>query len=287
MTITLLGTGLLGRAIAGRLQSVGHTVTVYNRTTTKALPLQTCGITVLTRPEQAIAHSDCVVLMLADAAAIQAVLLTPASLAVVRGKTVIQMGTIAHEESRALQTEIERVGGSYCEAPVLGSIAEAQAGTLLVMVGGTEEQFVHWGPLFRSLSREPRLIGPVGKAASLKLSLNQLIAAEISAFALSLGMVQRAGVPVDTFMAILKESPLFAQAFEKKLPRLLTRDYQHPNFSTRHLLKDMELFLREASSYALTTNSLDGIRPVLKQTIAQGLGDSDYSAIFEVVNPVQ
>ena len=287
MTITLLGTGLLGRAIAGRLQSVGHTVTVYNRTTTKALPLQACGITVVTRPEQGIAQADCVVLMLADAAAIRAVLLTPASLAVLRGKTVIQMGTIAQEESLALQTEIEKAGGSYCEAPILGSLAEAQAGTFLLMVGGTEEQFVEWGPLFRSLSREPRLIGPAGKAASLKLALNQLIAAEISAFALSLGMVQRAGVPIDIFMAILKASALFAQAFEKKLPRLLTRDYQQPNFSTRHLLKDVELFLREASGYALTTSSLEGIRPVLERTIAQGLGDSDYSAIFEVVNPIQ
>ncbi len=286
MTIALLGTGLLGRAIAGRLQSVGHTVTVYNRTTTKARSLQACGITVVTRPEQAIAQADCVILMLADAAAIRAVLLSPASLAVLRGKTVIQMGTIAQEESLALQAKIERVGGSYCEAPVLGSLAEAQAGTLLVMVGGTEGQFAQWGPLFRSLSREPRLIGPIGKAASLKLALNQLIAAEISAFALSLGLVQRAGVPVDTFMAILRESALFAPAFEKKLPRLLTRDYQHPNFSTRHLLKDVELFLKEASGYALTTSSLEGIRPVLERTIAQGLGDSDYSAIFEVVNPI-
>ena len=286
MTIALLGTGLLGRAIAERLQSVGHTVTVYNRTTTKALPLQAYGITVVTQPEQAIGQADCVILMLADAAAIRAVLLTPASLAVLRGKTVIQMGTIGQEESLALQAEIERVGGSYCEAPVLGSLAEAQAGTLLVMVGGTEGQFAQWGPLFRSLSREPRLIGPIGKAASLKLALNQLIAAEISAFALSLGLVQRAGVPVDTFMAILRESALFAPAFEKKFPRLLTRDYRHPNFSTRHLLKDVELFLKEASSYELTASSLEGIKPVLEQTIAQGLGDSDYSAIFEVVNPM-
>ena len=287
MTITLLGTGLLGRAIAERLQSVGHTVTVYNRTTTKALPLQSCGITVVTRPEEAIAQADCVVLMLANAAAIRAVLLIPASLAVLRGKTVSQMGTIAQDESLALQAEIERVGGSYCEAPVLGSVAEAQAGTLLVMVGGTEGQFVQWGPLFRSLGREPRLIGPAGKAASLKLALNQLIVAEISAFALSLGLVQRAGVPVETFMAILRESALFAPAFEKKLPRLLTRDYQHPNFSTRHLLKDAELFLREASGYALTTSSLEGIRPLLERSIEQGLGDSDYSAIFEVINPAQ
>lgn len=287
MTIALLGTGLLGRAIAGRLQSVGHIVTAYNRTTTKALPLQACGITVVTRPEQAIAQADCVVLMLADAAAIHAVLLTPASLAVLRGKTVIQMGTIAQEESLVLQTEIEHVGGSYFEAPVLGSLAEAEAGTLLVMVGGTESQFVQWSALFRSLSREPRLIGPVGKAASLKLALNQLIVAEISAFALSLGLVQQAGVPVDTFMAVLRESALFAPAFEKKLPRLLKRDYQHPNFSTHHLLKDVELFIREASSYAITTSSLEGIRPVLERTIAQGHGDSDYSAIFEVVNPIQ
>jgi 3-hydroxyisobutyrate dehydrogenase len=286
MTITLLGTGLLGRAMAERLQSVGHTVTVYNRTTTKALPLQACGITVVTRPDQAMAQADCIVLMLADAAAIRAVLLTPASLAVLRGKSVIQMGTISQEESLALQSEIERVGGSYCEAPVLGSLAEAQAGTLLVMVGGTEGQFVQWGPLFRSLSREPRLVGPVGKAASLKLALNQLIAAEISAFALSLGLVQRAGISVDTFMAILRESALFVPAFEKKLPRLLTRDYQHPNFSTRHLLKDVELFLKEASGYGLTTSGLEGIKPVLQRTIAQGLGDSDYSAIFEVVNPI-
>jgi 3-hydroxyisobutyrate dehydrogenase len=286
MTIALLGTGLLGRAIAERLRSVGHSVTVYNRTTTKALPLQACGITVVTRPEQAIIQADCVVLMLADAAAIRAVLLTSASLAVLRGKTVIQMGTIAQEESLALQVEIERVGGSYCEAPVLGSLAEAQAGTLLVIVGGTEGQFAQWGPLFRSLSREPRLVGPVGKAASLKLALNQLIVAEISAFALSLGLVQRAGVPVNTFMAILRESALFAPAFEKKLPRLLTRDYQHPNFPTRHLLKDVDLFLKEASGYELTTSSLEGIRPVLERTIAQGLGDADYSAIFEVVNPI-
>ena len=79
---------------------------------------------------------------------------------------------------------------------------------------------------------------------------------------------------------------MFTPVFEKKLLRLLTRDYQRPKFFTRHLLKDVELFLKEASGYALTTSSLEGIRPVLERTISQGLGDSDYSAIFEVVNPI-
>lgn len=118
MTIALLGTGLLGRAIAERLQSVGHTVTVYNRTATKALPLQASGITVVMRPEQAMAQADCVVLMLADAAAIRAVLLTQASLAVLRGKTVIQMGLIAQEESLALRPKssesVDRIARRRC-----------------------------------------------------------------------------------------------------------------------------------------------------------------------------
>ena len=120
----------------------------------------------------------------------------------------------------------------------------------------------------------------------MKLALNQLIAAEMSAFALSFGLVQRAAVPIDTFTAILRENALFATTLEKKLPRLLTRDYKHPNFPARHLLKDVELFLKEAFSYELTASCLEGIRQVLERNIAQRLGYSDYSAIFEMVNPI-
>lgn len=284
MTIALLGTGLLGRAIAERLRATHHSVIAYNRTAARALPLQTCGVIVVTHPEQAIVQADAALLVLADAAATREVLLTPAVAKILRGKTIIQMGTIAPDESTTIQIEVKRFGGTYCEAPVLGSLAEAKAGTLQIMVGGTEEQFARWNPLFRSLSREPHLIGPVGAAAALKLALNQLIAAEISAFALSLGLVQRTGVPVDTFMTILRESALYAPAFEKKLPRLLKRDYHNPNFSTRHLLKDIELFLAEATKQKLAVSSVEGIAPILRRTIERGLGDVDYSALYDVID---
>lgn len=286
MTVALLGTGLLGRAIGERLRATHHPVIAYNRTAARALPLQACGVTVVTHPDQAIVQADAALLVLADAAAIRAVLLEPAVAKLLRGKTIIQMGTIAPAESAAIQIEVNRFGGTYCEAPVLGSIAEAKAGTLQIMVGGTEEQFARWSALFRSLSREPRLIGPVGAAAALKLALNHLIAAEISAFALSLGLVQRAGAPVDTFMTILRESALFAPTFEKKLPRLLKRDYHNPNFSTHHLLKDVELFLAEATKQQLVVSSLEGIVPILRKTIEHGLGEVDYSALYDIVNPL-
>jgi 3-hydroxyisobutyrate dehydrogenase len=285
LSIALLGTGLLGRAIAERLQAVGHHVVVYNRTPAKALPLQAQGIAVVGTAELAVAGTDCVLLVLTDAQAIRSVLFSPACSSALKDRTVIQMGTIGSKDSLEIQREMEGHGGTYCEAPVLGSLSEARSGTLFVMVGGTEGQFARLTPVFRSLGREPRLVGPVGQAAALKLALNHLIAAETAAFALSLGLVQRAGVSVDTFMSILRESALYAPTFDKKLPRLLKRDYHHPNFSTRHLLKDVRLFLQEAAAQGLTVGSLEGLPSILESAISQGCGELDYSALYEVLNP--
>jgi 3-hydroxyisobutyrate dehydrogenase-like beta-hydroxyacid dehydrogenase len=71
------------------------------------------------------------------------------------------------------------------------------------------------------------------------------------------------------------------------LPRLLKRDYHNPNFSTRNLLKDAELFLAEATKQQLVVDSLEGIVSLLRKTIRQGLGEVDYSAISDIINPLR
>lgn len=285
MNVAVLGVGLMGRPMAERLKASGHAVAVYNRTKDKIADLPAQGIGVADHPEGAIRAASCVVLMLADVMAIREVLLTGPAQRELAGRTVIQMGTIGPWESRALQQDVEAAGGAYLEAPVVGSIAEARAGTLIVMVGAGPAQFARWSDLLRCLGPEPRLIGPVGQAAALKLALNQLLACQMAAFALSVGLIQREGIPVETFMAILRNSTLYATAFDKKLSRVLNRDYGNPNFSTRHLLKDVDLFLMEATARGLETGGLDGIRPLLKKTIAQGLADMDYSALYQAVHP--
>ncbi len=285
MQIAVMGTGLMGSPMAVRLRKAGHAVVAYNRTREKVEPLREDGIAIADRPEEAIGNAECVILVLADESAIRSVLLTDSSTRALAGRTVIQMGTIGPRQSQALHEEITAAGGEYLEAPMLGSIAEVRAGTLLVMVGATPTQFERRQDLLRCLGREPRLIGPVGKAAALKLALNQLIAAETAAFSLSLGLVQRRGVPVETFMDILRGSALYAPTFDKKLPRLLKRDFTNPNFSTQHLLKDVDLFAKEASELGLDPSSLEAIRPLLHKTITEGLGDADYSALYSAVNP--
>lgn len=285
MRIAVIGMGLLGRAVAERLHDSGHTVRVYNRTASKTEPLRARGIAVAETADAAVASADCTLLFLADAAAIRSVLFPPASPVDLRGRAIIQMGTISPEESRTFQRAVSDGGGDYFEAPVLGSIAEARAGTLIVMGGGTAEQLRRWDSILSSLTSAPCLIGPVGQAATLKLALNHLIAAELSAFALSLGLIQRSGISVDQFMSILKTSALYAPAFEKKLPRLLARQYDNPNFPTSHLLKDVNLFAEEAQRHGLNIAGVERLLTILEQTIARGYRDKDYSALFESIDP--
>lgn len=283
--IALLGTGLLGGAIAERLHGSGLSIVVYNRTVAKTRSLQLQGIAVASRAEDAVERAHGIILVLTDAGAIRSVLLNPSCAPRLAGKTVIQMGTIGPDESLALQRDLGDFGADYLEAPVLGSLSEARAGTLLVMVGATDEQFEKWESVWTALSRHPRLIGPVGRAAALKLALNQLIAAQMAAFSLSLGAVRQSGIDVDTFMAVLRESALFAPAFDKKLPRLLGRQYDNPNFSVAHLLKDLRLFVRLAAGLHLRSESADGVRILLESAIHGGLQDLDYSALYEAINP--
>lgn len=285
MKVGFLGTGLMGQPMAQRLLDAQLSVVAYNRTQSKLEPLRQSGAEIAETPQDAIATSDCVILMLTNAAAIQDVLLSEASRQHLSGRTVIQMSTIAPTESREIHDAVVAAGGSYLEAPVLGSIPQVKSGELLVMVGASPEQFQQWFEFLKHFGPEPVLMGAVGSAAAAKLALNQLIASLTSAFALSLGFVQRQGVEVEQFMQILRQSALYAPTFDKKLQQMLDGNYANPNFPTKHLLKDTNLFLTEAQSVGLNVNSLEGVRKVLEMAQQLGLADADYSSLFAAINP--
>ncbi|HEY9859181.1 MAG TPA: NAD(P)-dependent oxidoreductase [Candidatus Obscuribacterales bacterium] len=285
MTVGFIGTGLMGLPMAERLLATDRTVIAYNRTQAKLEPLNKAGAAIAQSPVEVLQQAECVLLMLTDATAIQTVLLSPEARPAIAGRTIIQMGTIAPSESRAIAAEVEAAGGDYLEAPVLGSIPEAQAGNLIVMVGSSPEQFQRWLSLLQQLGPEPQWIGEVGSAAALKLALNQLIGSLTTAFALSLGFVMQQGVEVETFMNILRDSALYAPTFDKKLQRMVERNYANPNFPTKHLLKDMSLFLGEAQSAGLNVSSLEGVRAILQIAQKMGLAEADYSALFSAVSP--
>ncbi|MFO0773674.1 MAG: NAD(P)-dependent oxidoreductase [Nitrospiraceae bacterium] len=283
MSVAIVGTGLMGRAVAERLKSCGYEVVAYNRTREKAEPLTRQGIAVVGTVAEAVTSAQVVLLLLSDAAAIRAVLAADGVAAGLRGRLIVQMGTISPNESREIEQQIHAAGGEYIEAPVLGSIAEAKKGTLLVMIGGSAERFARLTPVLNHLCDAPVLVGSVGQAAAMKLALNQLIASHIAAFSLSLALLQRSGVSVEIFRELLAKSTLAPPMFEKKYPRIASHDYANPNFSVRMLLKDVRLVHEAAEQAGVDARSLDGIAPLLERGIALGYGDQDYAALYEAV----
>lgn len=279
--VSILGTGLLGAPIARRLAATGLSVTVWNRTAAKAVALREAGLAVAPTAASAIEASPVSILMLADAPAIRAVLAAPDALTALAGRTVVQMGTIGPDESRAFAAEVAAAGGEWVEAPVLGSIPQADSGTLQVMVGGTPEQLDRLAPLFSRLGRDVRLVGEVGKAAALKLALNQLIGSLTTAFAMSLAFVRTAGVPVDLFLEVLRPSALFAPTFDKKLGRMLEAEYENPTFPLRLLGKDLLLFEAAARGAGLDPAIVRGVLETIGAAERKGLADADYSALAE------
>ena len=284
MRIAWLGTGLLGRPMAARLCAAGHAVFAWNRTREKMSPLREVGATIAGTPAEAVAHADCVCLMLRDAAAIASVLFPGTGAPELGGRNVIQMGTIGPRESIDLAARVRDRGGEYLEAPVLGSIQEAENRRLIVMVGSTSQQYARWRELLECFGPEPLLIGPVGSAAALKLALNQLIAGLTTVFAFSLGFVRRSGLDVETFMRILRQSALYAPTFDKKMQRMLSRDFTSPNFPVEHLIKDVRLVRTEGESLGLASETLSAIETILERAIALGHARSDYSALYEAVD---
>lgn len=285
MRVSFLGTGLMGRPMAERLIDGGYEVTVYNRTRDKALPLAEKGARIAASAREAVEAGECTVIMLKDAGAIRGLLEEDGRLPDLGGRTIVQMSTISSAESLRLMEDVRRAGGDYLEAPVLGSTPQAREGTLLVAVGSTPEQFERWGELLRRFGSEPRRIGPVGHAATLKLAINQLIGSLAASFSLSLGMVQRSGLDVDGFMDVLRKSTFYAPTFDRKLPNMLARDFSNPNFPAALLLKDVDLVLAEAAGLGLRTEALEGVRAILAKTVEEGLGEADYSALYGVVDP--
>ena len=100
-------------------------------------------------------------------------------------------------------------------------------------------------PVIQALGQNIQVMGGVGAGAATKLAMNQLIGSLTVGFSTSLALLRKNGVDCETdsrFMSILRDSALYAPTFDKKLQRMLDRDYANPNFPTKHLLKDIKLF---------------------------------------------
>lgn len=284
INVSLIGTGIMGFSMVRTLLKKGFPVTVYNRTRIKAEKLHEKGAKVATSVDEAIKASDIVILMLSDASAIKKLVLMPNVVKCLDGKRVIQMGTIAPDESKEIAGIVISNGGEYLEAPVMGSIPETLRSQLVIIVGGKEKTFFSCRELFNVFSKNVFYIGDIGDASMVKLSLNYLLASMTTAYAVSLSSIKERGINTELFMEVLRSTAVHAKTYDKKFTRMMEGNFSNPNFPTKHLLKDLNLFINSMEKEEGRNDLANAVLKVFECTIENGFKDSDYSAIFETIS---
>jgi len=280
--VAVFGTGRMGYPLVERLLALKYPVAVYNRTPARAQALEAAGAQRAPTPQRAAEKSQLLLFFVSSAAAVEAILdqLPAAALA---GKAVIVFSTTSSAESKRLRERVVDAGGSYVEAPVMGGPSDVRDGSVTMMVGASDSDWDAWQPFLEQFAAHLYWVGPVGSASTLKLALNQFMAAEVVALATSVALVQSAGVPVDTLMEILSRFPYYAKSFDSKLPRMLADDFADPKFTIDMMGKDVRLMFEEARAHGVYAGTLRSILDLYQASSQAGHGEDDYSAIFREI----
>jgi 3-hydroxyisobutyrate dehydrogenase-like beta-hydroxyacid dehydrogenase len=277
-TVAVLGLGAMGSRVARRLLEAGHELVVWNRTSEKAAPLVEAGATAAPTPADAAGRAEAVLTMVADPAALREVTEGEAGVAagLGAGSTLIEMSTVGPDALRRLASVLgERAG--LLDAPVLGSRAEAEEGTLTIFAGGPPELVERWTPLLSVLG-SPLHVGPLGSGAAAKLVANTTLVGTIGVLGEALALADGLGLSREKAFEVLAVTPLGAQA-ERRRAAVEAGDYP-PRFALYLARKDAELVVAAAREAGVDLRLTEAARTWLAESEEAGWGDRDYSAVL-------
>jgi len=275
-TITVLGLGAMGRAIAAKLQAAGHDLSVWNRTPGKDDELVASGARHAGTPADAVRDVEVVITMVTDPPALEAVLFGPdgAASAIPRTATLIEMSTVG---PTAIASVVERLAPiAVLDAPVLGSVPSVEAGRLVILVGGDRAVFDRHRELLSVLGT-PMYLGASGSGAWLKLINNAASTATLVAVGELLALTDHAGLGIDAVLQGLEAGPL-ASLIERWRPRLKGED-QASYFRLALARKDLALVFDEAEREGVDLSVAETAAARCDDAIEAGLGDDDFGAI--------
>ncbi len=269
--VAVVGLGAMGSRIAARLAAAGHDLIVWNRS-----PEKTAPFVAVDTPAQAAQEADAVFVMVSDPQALREV--TEGAEGILAGArpgtTVIQMSTVgpadvAHLAS-SLPEEVELL-----DAPVLGSLSEAEGGNLKVFAGGSSELVEKWTPVLSSLGSVHH-VGPLGAGTAAKLVANSTLLGALGVLGEALGLAQKLGLSPEATFEVLSATPLAAQAERRREP-FETGEYPL-RFALALALKDAELISAAAGGMDLKVAA--AVRDWFAEAVEEGAGEDDYSSIL-------
>ena len=262
MRVGFAGLGLMGQPMAANLLRAGVPLCVYNRSPGPREALAAQGAEVASTAASLFASCDAVILMLADDAAVDAVLDRGGDFASrVAGRLIINMGTHATRYSQVLERDVRAAGGRFVEAPVSGSRGPAQSSELVAMVAGAPDAVADARPLVAPMCRELIEVGAVPDALAMKLAVNLYLIASVTALAEATSLATASGVDLEQFAEVISTGPLGSSVASTKLAKMVTRDFA-PQAAVADVLKNARLVAGAARSVASDA-------PLLSESLAR------------------
>ncbi|RSM70233.1 2-hydroxy-3-oxopropionate reductase [Amycolatopsis sp. WAC 01375] len=271
------GLGSMGGPMAVNLARAGIPLLVWNRTPGRtAVP----GAEVAGDAAELFERCEVVILMLKDAAAVDAVLERGRS--ALAGRTIVHMGTTAPEHSRVLESELLAAGAKYVEAPVSGSRVPAEAGELVAMLAGDPAAIEEIRELFGPLCRETVECGPVPNGLLMKLAVNVHLTAVVTSLAETVHFARTHGLDLGLLAGVLGAGQLASPILRVKAPKLVEEDFS-PQASITNVLANVELIAAAAGEAGLTLPLIEASRVLYAEAARLGFGEEDMVAVVKAL----
>ncbi|MFE5393940.1 NAD(P)-dependent oxidoreductase [Streptomyces sp. NPDC056568] len=282
LTVSVLGTGIMGAAMARNLARAGHTVRVWNRSRDKAEPLAADGAHVADSPEEAVRGADAVLTMLYDG---------PAALDVMRqaapglrpGTAWVQSTTAGVDAVADLAALAHEHGLVFFDAPVLGTRQPAEAGRLLVLAAGPAGARAAVTPILDAVGSRTVWTGEDGAAGSatrLKLVANSWVLAATNAVGEALALAKALGVDPDGFLDAIAGGPLDMGYLRAKAGLIRDGALTPAQFAVTTAAKDARLIVEAAEANGVRLDVAAAGAERLARAAAQGHGDEDMAAAY-------
>jgi 3-hydroxyisobutyrate dehydrogenase len=277
--VAVLGTGIMGAAMARNLLAGGVEVSAWNRSREKAEPLRKDGAEVADSPADAARGADFLLTMLADADVIEEAVAGDVLSALAEGGVWLQMSTVGEEGTKRLAQTANEHGVDFVDAPVLGTKQPAEQGQLIVLASGPEEARERSQPVFDALGSKTVWLGEAGAGSRLKLVINNWIVGLLGVLAETVAFANSVGVDPSSFLETIEGGPLGLPYAQLKGNMMIEEDFP-TSFSANLARKDAGLVLDTAEAHDLAMPIARAVADRFDDAIQAGHGEEDMAAIY-------
>ena len=283
LRVSVVGTGRMGAAMAGRVAAAGHPLSVWNRTreTAESVAARLDDVKVAGTARQAAAAADVVIVSLADDAAVRWAYHGDDGLVagLGPGTVVADTSTVAPETIRGLEDDVRATGADLVDTPVSGSVSSVEGGTILVMAGGEADAVERARPALESFAQRIILLGPLGSGSTMKLAVNAMVFGLNQTLAEALVLAEKAGVERELAYEVFANSAVAAPFVGYKRAAYVHPESAPVAFALDLVAKDLDLAAALAGGVGAPIPQLETNRRVVGEAIDAGLGSADLSAI--------